>query len=32
MWNKVDEKFEQSELQARLERKEQWRKEFLSSI
>ena len=32
MWNKVDEKFEQSERQARLERKEQWRKEFLSSI
>lgn len=32
MWNKVDEKFEQSERQARLERQKQWRKEFLSSI
>ena len=32
MWNKVDEKFEQSDRQARLERQKQWRKEFLSSI
>lgn len=32
MWNKVDEKFEQSERQARLERQKQWREEFLSSI
>ena len=32
MWNKVDEKFEQSERQARLQRKEQWRKEFFGSL
>lgn len=32
MWNKVDEMFEQSERQARLQRKEQWRKEFFGSL
>lgn len=32
MWNKVDEKFEQSERQARLERQKQWRKEFFGSL
>lgn len=32
MWNKIDEKFEQSERQARLQRKEQWRKEFFGSL
>lgn len=32
MWNKADEMFEQSERQARLQRKEQWRKEFFGSL
>ena len=32
MWNKVDGMFEQSERQARLERKKQWREEFLNSL
>ena len=32
MWNKVDEMFEQSERKARLQRKEQWRKEFFGSL
>lgn len=32
MWNKVDDMFEQSERQARLERKKQWREEFLNSL
>lgn len=32
MWSKADEFLEQSERQARLERKEQWRKEFFGSL
>lgn len=32
MWSKADELLEQSERQARLERKEQWRKELFSSL
>ena len=32
MWNKVDDMFEQSERQARLEKQQQWRKEFFSSL
>lgn len=32
MWNKVDEMFEQSERQARLERKNKWRETFLNSL
>lgn len=32
MWSKADEMFEQSERQARLEKQQQWRKEFFSSI
>ena len=32
MWSKADEMFEQSERQARLERKKQWREEFLNSL
>lgn len=32
MWNKVDEKFEQSDRQARLERQKQWREEFFGSL
>ena len=32
MWSKSDEMFEQSERQARLQKKEQWRKEFFGSL
>ena len=32
MWSKADEMFEQSERQARLEKQQQWRKEFFGSI
>ena len=32
MWSKVDEMFEQSERQARIEKQQQWRKEFFGSL
>lgn len=32
MWSKADELLEQSERQARLQKKEQWRKEFFGSL